>query len=154
MPWVLSFRSSVSRARGCSHVACGLRCDVGCGILPDQGSNRDRCDGRQILVHWTTREVQPLLNCAAVFPFPCQPLTTWLRSEHRSPPSPSPPHSPLSAPLNPRSSTVAGGLPPSTASVPLQWTIQILGLWGLAILFALSPYTLDMVPRKAPPSSP
>ena len=93
MPWVLSFQSSVSSERGCSlgavpasqcrgssrfgaqspgcavavDAACGLSCDAERGILLDQGSNCERCDGRQTLVHWTTREVQPLLNCSALY---------------------------------------------------------------------------------------
>ena len=41
---------------GSAAVAHGLCCTVACGIVPDQRSNLPST-GRQILKHWTTREV-------------------------------------------------------------------------------------------------
>ena len=34
-----------------------LNCPGACGIFSDQGSNQCPCIGRQVLNHWTTREV-------------------------------------------------------------------------------------------------
>ena len=48
---------------GClGSVAVGskLSCSTSCGIFLNQGSNPCPCIGRQILHHWTTREVCPL----------------------------------------------------------------------------------------------
>ena len=38
-------------------VVPGLSCTAACGIFRDQESNLCPCIGRQILNHWTTREV-------------------------------------------------------------------------------------------------
>ena len=38
-------------------VVHGLSCPAACGIFPDQGSNRCPLHCKQILNHWTTREV-------------------------------------------------------------------------------------------------
>ena len=43
-------------------VVHGLRCSTTCEIFPNQGSNHATCIGRQILYHWTTREVPDFLN--------------------------------------------------------------------------------------------
>ena len=43
---------------------CGLSHPVACGILSDQGLNLVPCIGRQILTHWTTRDVPSWLSYA------------------------------------------------------------------------------------------
>ena len=65
VPW-----ATVVEARGLSSCgvralelrlsSCGtveLRCSSACGTFPGQGSNPCLCVGRQILYHWTTRDV-------------------------------------------------------------------------------------------------
>ena len=57
-----------------------------CGIFPDQGSNHVPCIGRQILKHWTTREVPPCLfrivslmllwTCQFVYPVPAMMISS------------------------------------------------------------------------------
>ena len=44
----------------CTGSIAGLSCSTACGILPDQGLNPCLLHWRQILSHWTTREVQCL----------------------------------------------------------------------------------------------
>ena len=48
--------SAGSRRAGSVIVAHGPSCSAACGILPDQGSTRVPCIGRQILNHCATRE--------------------------------------------------------------------------------------------------
>ena len=48
--WALGAWASVG-------VACGLSCSGAFGIFSDQGSDQCPCIGRQVLNHWTTREV-------------------------------------------------------------------------------------------------
>ena len=77
LPLVTASRgSSLIAVRGllillASLVAHRLSCPVGCGIFLDKGSNRCLCIGRQILNHWTTREVpihEYFLICLFIHP--------------------------------------------------------------------------------------
>ena len=52
----LPLRSTGSRRAGSVVVAHGLSCSAACGILPDQGSTRVPCIGRQTPNHCATRE--------------------------------------------------------------------------------------------------
>ena len=52
----LSLRGTGSRRAGSVVVAHGPSCSAACGILPDQGSNRVPCIGRQTLNHCATGE--------------------------------------------------------------------------------------------------
>ena len=72
-----TLRSS-SRARGMRALIAAvhrLSCPVACGCFPDQGSNLCHCTGRQILNHWTIREV-PQQNSG----FPNSSKTTETKS--------------------------------------------------------------------------
>ena len=60
-------------------VAHGLSCSVKSGIFLEQGSNHVPCISRQILNHWTSREVLGCLNFLwshqDPLPFPCHPTS-------------------------------------------------------------------------------
>ena len=54
-----SCRARVLGAQDPVAVVFRLCCSEACGIFSDQGSNRCPCIGRQVLIHWTLREVPP-----------------------------------------------------------------------------------------------
>ena len=56
LSWPLLLRSTGSRRTASVAVAHGHSCSAACGILPDQGSTRVPCIGRQTLNHCATRE--------------------------------------------------------------------------------------------------
>ena len=59
LQWLLLLLSAGSRALRLASAAVAHRLSgcKACGIFSDQGPNHVPCIGRQILIHWTTREV-------------------------------------------------------------------------------------------------
>ena len=58
-----------SRARGTVVVVHGLSCSVACGVCWDRDWNCLPCLARQILNHWTTKEVPAVMSSRWIGPF-------------------------------------------------------------------------------------
>ena len=78
--WLLLLGSTGSQCSGSVVVVHGLCGLAACGIFLDQGLNSCPLDGRQILNHWTTRDVLAGHNwCCHLY---LQPCFVWIPSQH------------------------------------------------------------------------
>ena len=81
--WLLLLQSTGSRMWASVFVAPGLSCSKACKIFPDRDQTCVPCIGRQILNHWTTREVlDHLLLTTALCCLDCQAKTRPLFADN------------------------------------------------------------------------